>query len=117
MSLIDPVSSNLNNIGKTNSDHKSNMGLGKDDFLRLLIAGIKYQDPLSPMDSEKMLTQFTQLTLVEKMIEVSERLEDIKNVLDEIKSIVDKLAPNTINVNPNNVYNLYERNKNLVNGD
>ena len=117
MSLIDSINSNLNEIGKSNSDNKSAMGLGKDDFLRLLIASIKYQDPLSPMDSKKMLTQFTQLTLVEKMIEVSERLEDIKNVLDEIKSIVDNLAPNTVNVNPNNVYNLYERNKNLINGD
>jgi len=117
MSLIDPVGNNLNDIGKTNSEKKSAMGLGKDDFLRLLIASIKYQDPLSPMDGEKMLAQFTQLTLVEKMIEVSERLEDIKNVLAEIKSIVDNLAPNTVNVNPNNVYNLYERNKNLLDGD
>ena len=117
MSLINSINSNLNEIGQSNVDNQSSIGLGKDDFLRLLIAGIKYQDPLSPMDSEKMLAQFTQLTLVEKMIEVSERLEDIKNVLNEIKSVVDNLSSNTVNVNPNNVYNLYERNQNLVDGD
>ena len=39
--------------------------LGKDDFLKLLMLELKYQDPTSPMDSEKILTQTSQLATLE----------------------------------------------------
>ncbi len=39
--------------------------LGKDDFLKLLLLELKYQDPTSPMDSEKILTQTSQLAALE----------------------------------------------------
>ncbi len=39
--------------------------LGKDDFLKLLLLELKYQDPTSPMDSEKILAQTSQLATLE----------------------------------------------------
>lgn len=42
-----------------------NSVLGKDDFLKLLLLELKYQDPTSPMDSEKILTQTSQLATLE----------------------------------------------------
>ena len=39
--------------------------LGKDDFLKLLMLELKNQDPTSPMDSEKILSQTSQLATLE----------------------------------------------------
>jgi len=39
--------------------------LGKDDFLKLLLVELQHQDPTEPMDSEKILTQTSQLATLE----------------------------------------------------
>lgn len=42
-----------------------NSVLGKDDFLKLLMVELKYQDPTAPMDTEKILSQTSQLATLE----------------------------------------------------
>ena len=41
--------------------------MGKDTFLKLLVAQLKYQDPDKPADSSQFLAQTAQFSLVEKM--------------------------------------------------
>jgi len=41
--------------------------LGKDDFLKLFLTELQYQDPTSPMDTQKIITQTADLTTVESM--------------------------------------------------
>ncbi len=41
--------------------------LGKDAFLQLLVAQMKYQDPSKPTDSQAYMTQLAQFTQVEKL--------------------------------------------------
>lgn len=45
---------------------KKTMGMNKDDFLKLFIAQLQYQDPLKPQDPTAMLDQLSQLSLVEQ---------------------------------------------------
>lgn len=45
---------------------KKSLGLNKDDFMKLFIAQLKYQDPLKPQDPSAMLDQLSQLSLVEQ---------------------------------------------------
>ena len=40
---------------------------GKDTFLKLLVAQLKYQNPLSPTDASQFMAQTAQFTLVEKL--------------------------------------------------
>lgn len=51
--------------------------LGKDDFLKLLLLELKYQDPTSPMDSEKILTQTSQLASLESAQNTNKSLETL----------------------------------------
>jgi flagellar basal-body rod modification protein FlgD len=41
--------------------------LGKDTFLKLLVAQLRYQDPSKPTDATQFLSQTAQFTLVEKL--------------------------------------------------
>lgn len=54
-----------------------NSVLGKDDFLKLLLLELKYQDPTAPMDSEKILTQTSQLAALESSENTNKALETL----------------------------------------
>lgn len=51
--------------------------LGKDDFLKLLLIELQYQDPTEPMDSEKILTQTSQLANLEASENTNKALENL----------------------------------------
>lgn len=40
--------------------------MNKDDFLKLFVAQLQYQDPMAPQDATAMLDQLSQLSLVEQ---------------------------------------------------
>jgi len=49
--------------------------MGKDDFLKLLLTELQYQDPTAPMDSEKILSQTSQLASLEAQEKTNNALE------------------------------------------
>lgn len=51
--------------------------LNKDDFLKLLLLELKYQDPTAPMDTEKILAQTSQLATLESTENTNKALEKL----------------------------------------
>ncbi len=51
--------------------------LGKDTFLKLLVAQLKYQDPTKPADSSQFLAQTAQFSMVEKLEELAKSQNDM----------------------------------------
>ena len=51
--------------------------LGKEDFLRLLVAQLSAQDPLNPMDSREFTAQLAQFSALEQMTNVNSTLVDL----------------------------------------
>jgi flagellar basal-body rod modification protein FlgD len=47
--------------------------MGKDVFLKLLVAQLRYQDPSNPADSSQMMSQTATFTQVEKLEEIAKQ--------------------------------------------
>lgn len=56
---------------------KDKTALGKDDFMKLLLTELQYQDPTEPMDTEKILTQTSQLATLEASENTNKALSDL----------------------------------------
>lgn len=46
--------------------------MGKDTFLKLLVAQLRYQNPMNPTDGMEFLGQTAQFTMIEKLSELKE---------------------------------------------
>jgi flagellar basal-body rod modification protein FlgD len=95
--------------------------LGRDQFLTLLVAQLKNQDPLNPLESADFTAQLAQFSSLEQLFGMNESLKDIQealaaqesgNVLDYIGRSV-KTLDNSIFVKDgtmdSNVYDLQDR--------
>lgn len=49
--------------------------IGKQDFLKLLVAQLRNQDPMSPMDGSEFAAQLAQFSTVEQLIEIGSKLD------------------------------------------
>lgn len=68
-------------LAKANGTNPSAQ-LDKDAFMKLLLTELQYQDPTSPMDSEKMLTQTSQLATLETQENTNQMM---KKLADQLK--------------------------------
>lgn len=52
--------------------------LGQDDFLNLLIAQLRAQDPLNPMESTEFTTQLAQFNSLEQLMDLNENMGELR---------------------------------------
>ncbi len=55
---------------------RDNAAVDKMDFMTLLVAQIKNQDPMSPMNNAEFTSQITQFTMLDEMKAMNARLEE-----------------------------------------
>ena len=65
---------------KTTVKMASDEAMGKDDFLKLLIAQLAAQDPLDPMGAQDFSAQLAQFSALEQMTNVNTNLEIIQKL-------------------------------------
>ncbi|HEF3545148.1 TPA: flagellar basal body rod modification protein [Campylobacter upsaliensis] len=76
-----------NNGGSLTPNNQGNPGavLDKDAFLKLLLIEMQHQDPTDPMDSDKMLTQTSQLAALEMQ-------QNTNNTMQQMVAQMEKLS-------------------------
>lgn len=65
---------------ETRKTDKSSMG--KDDFLKLLVTQLTYQDPMSPMESSEMMNQMAMLGLMEQTTNMRTALDELSKSME-----------------------------------
>lgn len=77
---------------KTSAALGAAAGMGKDDFMQLLIAQLKNQDPMKPMEDKEFITQLAQFSSLESMEKMTKQMEDLtgSQMLVEAATLIGK---------------------------
>ncbi|HZK43318.1 MAG TPA: flagellar hook capping FlgD N-terminal domain-containing protein [Syntrophomonadaceae bacterium] len=94
-----PWDTNQNNtVNNQKAVQQDNGLLGKDDFLKILITELKYQDPLEPMDTKESIAQMASFTSLEQMQNLNKGFENMASTITNqlMPSIMLQQASNMI---------------------
>lgn len=96
-SAVNNSSFDYSSIGKTDSylaseqaaaaDKVKDQYLDQEDFLRLLTTQLQSQDPTSPVDNNQMVSQMSQLSMVESLTSINEGLTDVISAVNSSSAL------------------------------
>ena len=66
---------------KTNPKRQVQEGLGRDDFLKILIKQLEFQDPTSPMQDKEFIAQMAQFSTLEQMTGMAQDFAKLASII------------------------------------
>jgi len=92
---------NLDAISRVTQSPSSNLSrqgvMGKQEFLQLLVAQLRHQDPLSPLQSQEFASQLAQFTSLEQLTNIDNSLQYGMNIdMLLTQAVSNSLAANFI---------------------
>lgn len=82
--MTNNISSDLYIQNRQVDTSKQNNVMGKDDFLRLLIAQLQNQDPLNPMEDREFIAQMANFSSLEQMANLNKSMEGFINTQNKM---------------------------------
>lgn len=60
------------------------VSLGKEDFLKLLVAQLANQDPLNPMDNTELTAQLAQFSSLEQLFDINSNMKQFQSLQESL---------------------------------
>jgi flagellar basal-body rod modification protein FlgD len=77
MTTVSSTSTTTATQSSTSNTAAENASLNYDDFLQLMVAQLRNQDPLNPTDSTEYMSQIAQFSNVEQAINANSKLDQL----------------------------------------
>lgn len=61
--------------------------LGQEQFLRILLAQLRFQDPLKPMDNQQFLAQMAQFSALAQTSQLNDRVDTLLTIQSATQSV------------------------------
>jgi len=78
-------------IGGTSAEQQSTnvqqSTLGQEEFLKILLSQLQYQDPLKPMDNQQFIAQMAQFSSLAQTSQMNERIDTLLTIQASTQSI------------------------------
>ena len=74
MSSINPLSLAATGTTSAQTATSGQAGLGKDDFLKLLVGQLRHQDPMNPSTDQDFIGQMAQFSMVEQVSNLAQTM-------------------------------------------
>src|SRR6187549_344150 len=75
--MVAPVNNTTTSAAGLSSALGANKAMGRDAFLKLLVAQLKNQDPLKPQDNSAFVAELAQFSSLEQSMGVNDRLDQM----------------------------------------
>lgn len=62
-------------------------GIGQEDFLKILLTQLSFQDPLKPLDNQEFIAQMAQFTSLEQARQLNDRTDALLSIQSATQSI------------------------------
>ncbi|MFT3736016.1 MAG: flagellar hook capping FlgD N-terminal domain-containing protein [Rhodocyclaceae bacterium] len=61
--------------------------VGQEDLIKIMLAELRYQDPLKPLDNKEFIAQLAQFTTLEQTKQLNDRIDTLLSVQASTQSI------------------------------
>ena len=82
-----PVAATIGDLKSTTPATKDKNVLGKDDFLKLMVAQMKNQDPMNPADDKDNIAQMAQFSSLEQITNLANATQQLANRLSLTQNV------------------------------
>lgn len=85
--MINGVSSSSNNSASSSTSSATNAAGMQDQFLTLLVAQLKNQDPMNPMDNAQMTSQMAQISTVSGIEKLNDTVQSVTSQFSSMQML------------------------------
>jgi flagellar basal-body rod modification protein FlgD len=69
------------------SDAPKKAALGRDDFLKMLLAQLENQDPLDPQDATEFTAQLATFSMLEQLVSIEQGISRLEDLLEDAEVV------------------------------